>query len=169
LIIIHLFWRESYKSDGFTILYIVNLFLNPSWITFRSNCHGRPKSTWLACIRTTSYITSSEYFPIANTINICLVTFTSLHSFNQCKSIRPRIFNTTQIQFLHKSITIYISTTTSINYHATYLVLDMTSSVKYVFPLLIYIIFFDLHVQCTPYNQRNEKFKKDGMNIIVLW
>jgi len=64
-----------------------------------------------------------------------------------------RIYNTTQIQFLHKSITSNISTATSINYHAIYLVLDMTSSVKYVFPLLIYIIFFDLHVQRKPYNQ----------------
>jgi hypothetical protein len=44
------------------------------------------------------------------------------------------MLNTTQIQFLHKSITRYISTTTSIDYHATYLVLDVTSSVKYVFP-----------------------------------
>jgi hypothetical protein len=52
------------------------------------------------------------------------------------------MLNITQIQFLHKSITSYISTTTSIDYHATYLVLDVTSSVKYVFPLLICIIFF---------------------------
>jgi len=58
------------------------------------------------------------------------------------------MLNTTQIQFLHNSITSYISTTTSIDYHATYLVLDVTSSVKYVFPLMIYIIFFDLHVKC---------------------
>ena len=36
---------------------------------------------------------------------------------------------------------------------ASYLVLDVASSVKYVFPLLIDIIFFDLHVQHTPYNQ----------------
>jgi predicted P-loop ATPase len=62
------------------------------------------------------------------------------------QSIRPRMLNTTQIQFIHKSITRYISTTTSIDYHATYLVLNVTSSVKYIFPLLIYIIFFDLHV-----------------------
>ena len=61
----------------------------------------------------------------------------------QLQSIKPRMLNTTQIQFLHKSITSNISTTTSINYHATYLVLDVTSSVKYIFPLLIYIIFFD--------------------------
>jgi hypothetical protein len=31
--------------------------------------------------------------------------------------------------------------------------LDVASSVKYVFPLLIDIIFFNLHVQHTPYNQ----------------
>jgi hypothetical protein len=36
---------------------------------------------------------------------------------------------------------------------ASNLVLDVASSVKYVFPLLIDIIFFDLHVQHTPYNQ----------------
>jgi hypothetical protein len=43
--------------------------------------------------------------------------------------------------------------TTSINYHATYPVLYVASSVKYVFLVLIDIIFFDLHVQRTPYNQ----------------
>jgi hypothetical protein len=50
--------------------------------------------------------------------------------------------NTTQIKFPHKSITSYISTTTFINYHATYIVLELASSVKYIFPLLIDIIFF---------------------------
>jgi hypothetical protein len=110
---------------------IVNIFLNPSWITFRSNCHGHPKSRWLPYIRTTSHITSSEYFLIANTIDTCIVTFT--HHIHSTIAILPRMLNTTQIQFSHKSIISYISTTTSINYHATYLVLDVASSVKYVF------------------------------------
>jgi hypothetical protein len=100
---------------------------------------------------TTSHITSLEYFLIANTIDTCLVTFTIF--IQPLQPIRPRMLNTTHIQFPHKSITSYIITTTSINYHATYLVLDLTSSVKYVFSLLIDIIFFDLHVQRTHYNQ----------------
>jgi hypothetical protein len=130
---------------------IGNLFLNPSWIAFRSNFHGHPKSNWLACIGTFTH----NLIRILPNSKHNKYLLSNLH-FNTCiqplQSTRPRMLNTTQIQFLHKSTTSYISTTTSIDYHATYLVLDVTSSVKYVFPLLIYNI-FDLHVQCTPYNQ----------------
>ena len=80
--------------------------------------------------------------------NLHFTTFIQL-----LQSITPRMLNITQIQFLHKSITSYINTTTFINYHVKYLVLDVTLSVKYVFLDLIYIIFFDLDVQHTPNNQ----------------
>jgi len=110
----------------------------------------------------TSHITSSEINITHNLIRIfpnrkhnqCLLSNLHLTTFIQpLQSIRLMMLNTTLIQFLHKSITSYISTTTSIIYRATYLVLDVPSSVKYIFPLLIYIIFFDLDVQRTPYNQ----------------
>jgi hypothetical protein len=63
---------------------IVYLFLNLLWIALLSNYHGRHKSKWLACIGTTSHITSSEYLPIAKEISTCLLAFTSPHSFNHC-------------------------------------------------------------------------------------
>jgi hypothetical protein len=46
----------------------------------------------------------------------------------------------TQIQHPNKSSTSYIGTTASINYHNTYLVLDMTSCMEDVLSLLINII-----------------------------
>jgi hypothetical protein len=78
------------------------------------------------------------------------------------------MLNTTQIQFPHKSITSYISTTISINYHVTYLVLDLASSVKYVFLLLIDIIFFDLHIQRTHFffGKLTYVLKEEDTNII---
>jgi len=72
----HLF-VSRYKSDDFTIFYNSKpISKNPSWIAFRLNCYGCPKSRWLACIRTTSHIMSSKYFLVANAIDTFLVTLT---------------------------------------------------------------------------------------------
>jgi hypothetical protein len=60
--------------------------------------------------------------------------FSDLHltTFIQTlQSIRLRMLHNIQIQFPNKSSTSDIGTTTSINYHITYLILDVTPSVRY--------------------------------------
>jgi len=69
------------------------------------------------------------------------------------QSIRFRMLHNIQIQFSNKSRTSDIGITTSINYHTTYLILNITPSVKDVIPLLIYIILFNLCIQNICYNQ----------------
>ena len=117
-----------------------------------------PSCTWIRCTRVSSWYSNGPFNPDlvetfkTNAFNASFNVFVLdqvIGPFGTC--------NGSLLVFLwwstSKSITSYISTTTSIDYPATYLVLDVTSSLKYVFPLLIYIIFFDLHVQCTPYNE----------------
>ena len=58
------------------------LFLNPSWLTFLSNCQGLPNKMWPTCIGTTSQSTLSLYLLIEKVSSTCLFTLTSPQSFN---------------------------------------------------------------------------------------
>jgi hypothetical protein len=58
------------------------LFLNISCTTLISNHHDLPNNKWPVCIGTTSYKTSSLYFPIKNKTKTYLLTFISPNSFN---------------------------------------------------------------------------------------
>jgi len=74
----------------------------------------------------------------------------------------------TQIQHPNKSSTSYIGTTASINYHTTYVFLDMTSCMEDVLSLLINIIFFNLHSKHTPYNQGLPLNQVCNLNITTI-
>jgi len=66
----------------------------------------------------------------------CGLVEESITTFIQpLQSIMPMMLTTTQIQFLHKSITSYISTTTSIDYHATYLIFGCDIECEICFPV----------------------------------
>jgi hypothetical protein len=63
------------------------------------------------------------------------------------------MLNNTQIQFTNKGNANHISTTSTINNQTTHFILNITSCMEDVFPLLITIIFLYLNLKCVPYNQ----------------
>ena len=124
---------------SFTIVYIYIYILTPSWLVFLSYYHGLPNKMWLICICTTSHRTSSIYFPILfNHCNISLVCLT-IYKF----SLLTRVVLASS----------HVSITSTVNNHTIHLVSYITSHMKDVFPLMITIIFIDLNMKCTPYNQ----------------
>jgi len=82
-----------------------------------------------------------------------LIHFHLTTIIQQLQYIRSIMLNRIQVHFTNKGSTRYISTTSTIYNQTTHLVLYMAMPMKDVLPLLINIIFLDLNLKCTSYNQ----------------
>jgi len=91
------------------------LFLNPSCLAFLSNCQSLLNNKCVTYIETTSHKTSSLYLPIKSVTNTCLFTLTTLSN---------------------QSYTSNSSITTTINNPIPYLILDLTSSMENILPIM---------------------------------
>jgi hypothetical protein len=72
----------------------------------------------------------------------------------QLKLIWLSMLRCIQVQLSNQSWASNISTTTIINYHITYLIINITPSMKEILFSLLYILFTNLNTQISPHNQR---------------
>ena len=120
------------------------LLVNPSCLTCRENCHGRPNNKCPACIGITYNRTSSSYFPMQKETNTCLFTFASPLSLSHCNLKGQGCLIVGSPNFSTIVVLATLIQLPLFNNRTTYLVLYMTSSMKDVLSLHV-VIFFDLH------------------------
>ena len=119
---------------------------------FQLYCHGLPNKMQLACIGTTLHKTSSTYFPIENGTITCLVTFTSPLSFSHCNLYGLACLAVHKFSLLTR-VALQTLTQLPLSIIKPHLSLYVTTRMEDVLPLFISIIFFDLNLKCSPYNQ----------------
>lgn len=82
-------------------------------------------------------------------MSIHLNNTTFIQPLNLIRSLVPY---STLTQLSNQNYTSNISTITAINDHTTYFILDLTSSMENILPLLLHIIIFNLSIQSSPYH-----------------